>query len=190
MEKSKIIFDTDCICSFLWIKQLDLLFKLFNKTIKIPEAVYIELSNGGFSKENSYVFLDLKKAIKDEKIEILTIDVGSEIDEILDEIRENYEKSNNKQIGDGEAEMLALAKYYNAYCIVKSASNNLRDVYNIAKKEGIKNITTMDILYMAYEKGLKSVPELTSMIKEMKLRRRRLPVDTFEEYLQTKKDSL
>lgn len=43
---------------------------------------------------------------------------------------------------------------------------------------------------MAYEKKLKSVDELNLMIKEMKARERKLPVETFEEYLQTKKDSL
>ncbi len=155
------------------------------------QAVYNEIGIMKKSRKFSFVFLDLDKEIKSKRIEILKIEAGSEIEEILDKIVEEYAKSNNnKQIGDGEAEMLALAKYYNAYCIVKSASNNLRDVYKIAKKEGIKNITTMDILYMAYEKKLKSVDELNLMIKEMKARERKLPVETFEEYLQTKKDSL
>ncbi len=187
-EKSKIIFDSDCLSSFLWVKELNLLFALFGDTIKIPEAVLNEIAIMKNSRNNSFVFSDLEKEIDSEKIEVLKITVGSEVDKILEKIKSDYYIERKKEIGDGEAEMLALAKYYDSYCVVQSASNNMKDVEKIAKKEGIKNVPTMEILYMAYEKKLKTVDELNKMVIEMKNRKRMLPVDTFEEYLKTKKD--
>jgi len=40
---SKLFFDTDCISSFLWVKQEKILFHLYPGRIMLPVQVYVEL---------------------------------------------------------------------------------------------------------------------------------------------------
>lgn len=42
---SKLFFDTDCISSFLWVKQEKILFHLYPGRIMLPVQVYVELCN-------------------------------------------------------------------------------------------------------------------------------------------------
>lgn len=175
MEISKIIFDTDCLSSFLWTDKLDILYQLFGKSIKIPQAVYNEVKKMKSSNNFSYVFERLDEAIKNNKIEVL--EVFGEVDNILEEIKENYRNQNSgKEIGAGEAEMLALAKYYKLTCATMTASNNNRDIFLIAKQENINNITTMDILCEAYKYKINEVLELENIKSQMVARKRHLPL--------------
>ena len=41
----KLFFDTDCISSFLWVKEENILFKLYYGRIVLPKEVYVELLN-------------------------------------------------------------------------------------------------------------------------------------------------
>lgn len=41
----KLFFDTDCISSFLWVKEENLLLKLYPNRIILPKQVYDELFN-------------------------------------------------------------------------------------------------------------------------------------------------
>ncbi len=41
----KLFFDTDCISSFLWVKEENILFKLYSGRIVLPKEVYVELLN-------------------------------------------------------------------------------------------------------------------------------------------------
>lgn len=41
----KLFFDTDCISSFLWVKEENILFKLYPGRIVLPKQVFNELSN-------------------------------------------------------------------------------------------------------------------------------------------------
>ena len=41
----KLFFDTDCISSFLWVKEENLLLKLYPGAVVLPKQVYDELSN-------------------------------------------------------------------------------------------------------------------------------------------------
>lgn len=183
MANSKIIFDTDCLSSFLWVDELNILYSLFQDSIKIPLAVYKEIERMKKSKKYSYVFSRLESSIKNQKIEILEIQSESDIENMLESIRNDYKNETGKEIGAGEAEMLALAKYYNAICIVKSASNNLSDVHKIATKEKIANITTMDILCEAFTEKLKSLEELENIKKQMENKKRHLPKISVEDEL-------
>ena len=41
----KLFFDTDCISAFLWVKEENILFKLYPGKIILPKPVFSELSN-------------------------------------------------------------------------------------------------------------------------------------------------
>ena len=41
----RIFFDTDCLSAFLWVKNENLLVKLYGGKIVLPEQVYRELSH-------------------------------------------------------------------------------------------------------------------------------------------------
>jgi len=51
--KLPIVFDNDCISSFLWIKRLDIINALFLNEIIIPQTVYDELNK---IKSPQYIF--------------------------------------------------------------------------------------------------------------------------------------
>ncbi len=55
-----------------------------------------------------------------------------------------------KKFGEGEAACMAVARYDNDII----ASNNLRDIKAYCKVHQISYLTTMDILYIAYKKGI------------------------------------
>jgi hypothetical protein len=42
---NKLFFDTDCISSFLWVKEENILIKLYPGRIVLPKQVYDELCN-------------------------------------------------------------------------------------------------------------------------------------------------
>lgn len=41
----KLFFDTDCISAFLWVKEENILFKLYPNRVVLPKQVFDELSN-------------------------------------------------------------------------------------------------------------------------------------------------
>ena len=41
----KLFFDTDCISSFLWVDETNIITELYGGRIVLPEPVYNELSN-------------------------------------------------------------------------------------------------------------------------------------------------
>ncbi|WP_201024189.1 hypothetical protein, partial [Tepidibacillus decaturensis] len=113
---SKLFFDTDCISSFLWVKEENILFKLYPGRIVLPKEVFIELSNPSIPH--------IKR-----KVNELCINGDVTTKEILtntEEYRLYYELAisppkGEKRIGKGEAAAIALAKAYGGII----ASNNL-----------------------------------------------------------------
>jgi len=188
MEISKIIFDTDCLSSFLWTDSISILKELYNGKLKIPRAVYEEIKKMKKYKAYSFVYDRLEEEVKNGNIEILEIRVGSIECGYYEKIKKDYAAANSgKAIGEGEAEMLALAISNKFHCTLNTASNNLRDVADITRKEKIINITTVDILCEAAEKGLKTLDELNMLITEMRSRKRRLPSGNIEDFLKLRK---
>ena len=86
---------------------------------------------------------------------------------------------NQKLIGKGEAAAIALAVVRNGIL----ASNNLSDTMPYIKKYDISYITTPDILVKAYEKGIIDEDKGNELWKNMVKRKRKLPGDSFSDYL-------
>lgn len=78
--------------------------------------------------------------------------------------------------------MITLAIHLKASFIINTASNNLKDIVSFIATNQIDNITTMDVMCLAYEKRLKTFQELEAMKGQMLARKRKLPDLTVEDY--------
>lgn len=142
--QTPIIFDTDCLSSFLWIKRFDILTTLFPNQLIIPQVVYDELSKMRNFSRYSFVVDDLDIEIMKNHIQVEDISVPSTAaDEYIGLINPN----NIKQIGRGEAAAIVLAKLHNGTL----ASNNLKDILPHIASGYPPHISTDSILYLYFE---------------------------------------
>jgi predicted nucleic acid-binding protein len=157
-----IIFDTDCISSFLWVKRLEIPENLFPKQVKIPHQVVVELDN---LKRSSYIWVPilLEEKIRDGTFEILSIPA-------LGLIANDFVALSTR-MGSGEAATLSLVKGQGGVV----ASNNLRDVNDFCEKNKLELIHTDDILCMAVIKGIITETEGQVIWTDMKNTKRKLP---------------
>ena len=176
---NELFFDTDCISSFLWINDTNILHELFGGKIVLPEPVYIELSNPCIP----HIKQRADSLILSNDISIKTIEVDTEEYKIYSSlVRGDIGK---KGIGHGEAGGIALAKVYNGVL----ASNNYADIVPYIEEYGLKHIDTGQILIQAMEKGLITESEGNKIWGQMLAKKRQLPANTFTEYwLNRKKD--
>ena len=170
---SEMFFDTDCLSSFLWINNTNLLHELYGGKIVLPEPVYQELSNPRIPQLKGRA--DALIASKDSFVQ--QIEVGTEEYNLYSSLTQ--EQDGKKSIGRGEAAGIALAKTYNGVI----ASNNYADIVEYIKEYNLKHIDTGQILKEALEKGLITEADGNSIWSQMLAKRRRLPTNTFSEYL-------
>lgn len=170
--KLPIVFDTDCISSFLWIKRLDIINTLFPNQIIIPQTVYDELNK---IKNPQYRFLinDLHTQILNNNFELKNIMIS---DQEFNEYRKLVSMKTPKRIGRGEAAAIVMARSLNGTL----ASNNLRDILSYVEKNKLPYICTEHILCFSYEKSYISIKEGNQIWDNMK-RYKRLPNCDFEE---------
>ena len=172
----KLFFDTDCISAFLWVKEENILLKLYPGLIILPKPVFNELTNPSIPY--------IKRRVNE-----LCLNGDVSTKEILmntNEYKLYYElvispPKGEKIIGKGEAAAIALAKTYNGIL----ASNNLKDISKYVDKYHLEHITTGGILVAALNKGF--IDEQTGNIIWAKMidKRRMLPTATFTDYLKT-----
>ena len=172
----KLFFDTDCISAFLWVKEENILLKLYPGLIILPKPVFNELTNPSIPH--------IKRRVNEL---CLSGDVSTK--EILintNEYKLYYElvispPKGEKIIGKGEAAAIALAKTYNGII----ASNNLKDISKYVYKYNLEHITTGDILVAALNKGFIDEEAGNQIWAKMIDKRRMLPTATFTDYLKT-----
>ena len=173
--KLPIVFDNDCISSFLWIKRLDIVNALFPNQIIIPQSVYDEIDKIK-SSQYRFVFNDLKSQIIKKNFELRNIIIPSQ------EFKEYYElisMKNPKRIGKGEAAAIVMARALNGTL----ASNNLRDILPYVGNNKFPYLCTEDILYLSYEKRYISLKEGCQIWNDMKRKKRKLPNYDFKEII-------
>lgn len=174
----KLFFDTDCISSFLWVKEENLLIKLYSGKIILPKPVFNELNNPCIPHIN-------------QKINNLCLNGHVTTKDILmntDEYELYYKlaispSNGEKIIGKGEAAAIALAKTYNGII----ASNNLKDISKYVEKYELEHITTGDILVAALNAGYINEQNGNQIWSNMISRKRMLPTPTFTDYLKAHK---
>ena len=174
----KYFFDTDCLSAFLWVKNENLLIKLYGGKIILPDQVYTELSHPRIPHLKAVT--DMLKSNGDVIVE--SIDIGTEEYEIYRRLTTNPEKG-FKVIGRGEAAAIALAKVKGGIF----ASNNMKDIKQYVDKYSLEHITTGDILLEALSKNYITEAEGNTIWANMLAKNRMLPTSTFAEFIKSKK---
>lgn len=174
----KLFFDTDCLSSFLWVREENILLKLYPGRIVLPKQVFDELSNPSIPhikhKVNELLF---KGEISTKEILLGTEEFSLYYNLAISPPR------GGKPIGRGEAAAIALAKAYDGIV----ASNNLKDISSYVERYGLEHVTTGDILVAALHKGYINEIIGNQIWTKMIQKRRMLPAATFTEYLKTTK---
>ena len=177
----KYFFDTDCLSAFLWVRNENLLVKLYAGKIILPEQVYSELSH-----PRTPHLKKLTDALKNNgDILIESIEMDTEEYKIYCKLIINPDKG-FKIIGKGEAAAIALAKTKGGIL----ASNNMKDIQQYVEEYGLEHITTGDILIEALNKQYITENEGNIIWANMIAKNIKLPNNTFSEFMQIKKDSL
>lgn len=174
--QTPVIFDTDCLSSFLWIRRIDIVKTLFPNQIIIPQIVYDELDKMRRYPRYSFAVEDLDVEIKANHVYLEDILIPSdEGEEYLRLIAPN----DIKQIGKGEAAAIVLAKFHNGTL----ASNNLRDIIPHITSGQPPYISTDTILYLYYQEGKMNAEQGCQIWEAMKRKRRALPKYDFNEVI-------
>lgn len=168
----RVIFDTDCLCSFLWVEREDIVINLYEGLIVIPDEVHKEIS------KVPHLFQRLNQLIINKKVVTQSIFYGTKEYELYKEMTVSPVIT-KKIIGKGEASAIAL-------CITNNgilASNNIRDIKEYVSAYDLDTLFTTDILFEAYNKKIISLEEGKDIYQKMLDKRRRLPYKSFEELL-------
>ena len=177
---NELFFDTDCLFSFLWINDVNILHELYGGKIVLPEPVYQELSNPSIP----HIKQRADFMIHNKDVSVKKINAGTEEYKLYITLVRG--EKGKKSIGRGEASGIALAKTYNGIL----ASNNYKDIAPYIEKYNLKHIDTGQILVEALEKGLITEAEGENIWGKMLARKRKLPANTFLEYLENKKNKM
>lgn len=172
----KLFFDTDCISAFLWVKEENILFKLYPGKIILPKPVFNELNNPSIP----HIKRKVNELCLSGDVTTKEILVNTEEFKLYYELAISPPKG-EKTIGKGEAAAIALAKTHNGII----ASNNLKDISKHVKKYELEHITTGGILVAALNEGYVDEQTGNQIWLNMINKRRMLPTPTFTEYLKT-----
>lgn len=172
-----LFFDTDCLSAFLWVKNENLLIKLYPGKVIIPKQVYDELSAPGIAHLKSRIDALLTSG----QVSIANIEVGTEAYDLYFDLTVSP-TSGHIIIGKGEAASIALAKTNDGIV----ASNNLRDISSYINEFGLKHMTTGDIMIEALDKGYITKAQGNALWASMLNKRRKLGAKTFSDYLKSK----
>ena len=170
----EVFFDTDCLSAFLWIEDTNILHELYGGRIILPEPVYEELSNPCIP----HIKQRADMMINNHDASVQMILTGTEEYKLYSDLI-RVEKG-KKSIGRGEAGGIALAKTYNGIL----ASNNYKDIAPYIEKYNLKHTDTGQILHKALQEGLITETDGNIIWSKMLSKKRRVPANSFSEYLQ------
>ena len=173
----QLFFDTDCISSFLWVKEEDMLLKLYPGKIILPHEVFEELSNPSIPHIKGRIAQLISKGdITTQKIQIDTEEFKLYHQLALSPLE------GERVIGKGEASAISLAKVYQGIL----ASNNLKDISKYIQKYNLNHITTGDILLAALNKGYIEENKGNQIWSNMLAKKRLLPGVSFTDFLENR----
>jgi predicted nucleic acid-binding protein len=169
-----LFLDTDCLSTFLVVGQENLILQLYAGRIGIPQQVYAELKKVHFMKNK------VDTLLKSNRIILYQIDASTESGALYLKMITNPDKG-YKIIGSGEASAIVLAKQYKGIL----GSNNMRDILPYIRLFDLKHRTSAEIMVEAFKQHLINEGQGNVIWRDMLHRNRKLPADTFSEFLAT-----
>lgn len=169
-----LFLDTDCLSTFLVVGQENLILQLYAGRIGIPQQVYAELKKVHFMKNKVDTLLESNRII------LYQIDASTDSGALYLKMITNPDNG-YKIIGSGEASAIVLAKQYKGIL----GSNNMRDILPYIRLFDLKHRTSAEIMVEAFEQHLISEGQGNVIWRDMLQRNRKLPADTFSEFLAT-----
>jgi predicted nucleic acid-binding protein len=167
-----LFLDTDCLSSFLVVGHENLILQLYAGRIGIPQQVYGELRKVSFMKNK------VDTLLKANKVMLYQIVVGTDPGGLYLKMTTSPDKG-YKIIGSGEAAAIVLAKQHNGIL----GSNNMRDILPYIQLFNLKHRTSATIMVEALEQHLITEGQGNVIWRDMLQRNRKLPADTFTEFL-------
>lgn len=175
MERTEkfILLDADVLIHLTKGGRINLLHDLFAQRLLVLGEVLQELNIYPEAKQQTNNMILFNRI---EQYEIPK--------DIIQKVYSEYAKirKHTPSANAGEAYCMAVAKHDNKIV----ASSNLRDIKNYCMENSIEYITTMDILLLAYEKGLMDEAECDYCIYNIKSRGSRLPFDRIRDFKASK----
>lgn len=171
-----LFLDTDCLSTFLIVQRENLVLQLYAGRIGIPQQVYVELAKVRFMKDKVDTLLRANRVV------LYQIDSSTDSGTLYLKLTTTPE-TGFKTIGSGEAAAICLAKQYNGIL----GSNNMRDILPYIQFYNLKHRTSADIMAEALEYHLINEGQGNVIWREMIQRNRKLPTDTFSEFLAGRK---
>ena len=171
-----LFLDTDCLSTFLVVGHEYLILQLYAGRIGIPEQVYGELRKVSFIKNK------VDTLLKANKVTLYQIAVGTNPGALYLKMTTSPDKG-YKIIGSGEAAAIVLAKQHDGIL----GSNNMRDILPYIQLFNLKHRTSATIMVEAFEQHLISEGQGNVIWRDMLQRNRKLPADTFTEFLASRK---
>ncbi len=176
-RQNRVIFnDTDVLSSFLCVNSFKTVLDVFaHKGYEpvIPLVVLDELK--ATAKTRQLLAKPIEAEIRKGTVYTEDIMLGTEV-------FDTYMDFKNRQgLGDGESAALSLAIHTPGSAI---ASNNLRDVEKAVGEYHLELWTVPDIVHYAKEHSIITENRAGELWKKMVQYGRRLPCDTYQEYLQ------
>ncbi len=172
----QLFFDNDCVSSFLWVNEENLLLKLYPGRIVLPQEVFDELSNPSIP----HIKRRVTQLITNGYIATQRIFTETEEFDLYYQLAIAPPKG-EKIIGRGEAAAISLSKVYKGIL----ASNNLKDILRYVHKYNLNHITTGDILVAALNEGYIDEKTGDQIWSKMLAKRRLLPEASFTDYLKS-----
>lgn len=168
-----IVFDTDCLSSFLCIDRCDLLSGLFSRhQMLVPAQVIEEFKNLQWTRL-SYIYSRLLNQLQTNVI--VRLDVPLSDKKVVTEFL-RLTTSHRPVMGKGEAAGLAWVRFHGG----TFASNNLKDVGTYCREHSVRLVTTEDILCACVGQAILKCSEASGIWDLMKNKGRNLPGYDFE----------
>lgn len=171
-----LFLDTDCLSTFLVVQRENLILQLYAGRVAVPQQVYGELRKVQFMRDRVDALLKAKR------VELYPIIAGTDPGDLYLKLTTHPDKG-YKLIGSGEAAAIVLTRHHDGIL----GSNNMRDILPYIQLYNLKNRSSADIMAEALEQHLINEGQGNAIWREMLQRNRKLPTDTFTQFLASRK---
>jgi hypothetical protein len=171
-----LFLDTDCLSTFLVVQRENLILKLYSNRIGIPQQVYGELRKVQFMKDR------VDALLKANRVVLYQFAASTDPGDLYVKLT-THPDNGYKMIGSGEAAAIVLAKHHDGIL----GSNNMRDILPYIQLYNLKHRSSADIMAEALEQHLISEGQGNVIWRDMLQRNRKLPTDTFTQFLTSRK---